>query len=213
MDDNGMQTNLKNEENENKNEIINNKEEINNSEKIKEDSKQTENTINFENSLENIKENENDKQEGNIKKLLDYERKLKEIQDINNSLNIKISVNENNFLIIKNEKINLEKINNQLESNIKILKESYEKSISEKEIIISKNKSEMKKLQKNIDSINNKNTIINQATKQIFLQYLTNDIYIEQIEKCFNNQDMNKYFDTYITEEDKKKTDVYMKYN
>ena len=27
------------------------------------------------------------------------------------------------------------------------------------------------------------------------MQYLTNDIYIEQIEKCFNNQDMNKYFD------------------
>ena len=111
MDDNRMQTNLKNEENENKNEINDNKEEMNNSEKIKEDSKQTENTINLENSLENIKENENDKEEGNIKKLLDYEKKLKEIQDINNSLNIKISENENNFLIIKNEKINLEKIN------------------------------------------------------------------------------------------------------
>ena len=39
------------------------------------------------------------------------------------------------------------------------------------------------------------NKIMNQATKQIFLQYLTNDMYIESIEKCFNIQDINKYFD------------------
>ena len=36
---------------------------------------------------------------------------------------------------------------------------------------------------------------MNQATKQIFLEYLTNDIYIESIEKCFNIQDIHKYFD------------------
>jgi chromosome segregation ATPase len=39
------------------------------------------------------------------------------------------------------------------------------------------------------------NKIMNQAAKQIFMQYLTNDIYIESIENCFNTQDVNKYFE------------------
>ena len=52
-----------------------------------------------------------------------------------------------------------------------------------------------KNLKKSIEEISNKNKIMNQVTKQIFLKYLTNDIYIELIEKCFNEQDINKYFD------------------
>ena len=197
MNENENHKDLKNEENENKSDIINNKDKINNPDKIIEDSKQKENSTNLENNKEIITNNENDKlNEQNMEqKILDYEAKLKEIQDINISLNNKISNNELNLQAIKIEKINLEKRNNELESKIKILKENYEKTNSEKERIILENKSEMKKLQQDLDDMNNNNMIINQATKQIFLQYLTNDIYIEQIEKCFNNQDINKYFD------------------
>ena len=53
----------------------------------------------------------------------------------------------------------------------------------------------MNNLQKITEDLRTENKIMNQAAKQIFLQYLTNDMYIESIEKCFNIQDINKYFE------------------
>ena len=131
-----------------------------------------------------IEENENMKN-----KLSEYENKIKELRQLNDSLNIKLFQNQNN------ENKNIENLKIKYESDIKAFKEKYDQIKSEKEGINIKYGNEIKNLKKSIEEISNKNRIMNQVTKQIFLKYLTNDIYIELIEKCFNEQDINKYFD------------------
>ena len=153
--------------------------------------------IHSENNKEEIKGNEiNSLNEDKMnKKILEYETKIKEMQQLNNNLNIKVSENEKISQTLNKEKINLENINKQLTSNLKTIKEKYEQIKSEKETITSNYKKDINNLKKSLEESINKSRIMNQATKHIFLQYLTNDIYIEPIEKCFNEQDINKYFD------------------
>ena len=196
MNENESQNVFQKEEKEEEKENNDNKENINNEEKNEELINKEDKSDNLENKEEKNKDNDNKEIIENMnKKIFEYETKIKELQQLNDSLNIKISESLKNSEIINNEKINLGKINKQLESNIKVLKEKYNQIKSEKETIISQKETEINKLNKSIEEITNKNHIINQASKQIFLQYLTNDIYIEQIEKCFNIQDINKYFD------------------
>ena len=196
MNENESQNVVQKEEKEEEKENNDNKENINNEEKNEELMNKEDKSDNLENKEEKNKDNDNKEIIENMnKKIFEYETKIKELQQLNDSLNIKITESLKNSEIINNEKINLGKINKQLESNIKVLKEKYNQIKSEKETIISKKEIEINKLNKSIEEITNKNHIINQASKQIFLQYLTNDIYIEQIEKCFNIQDINKYFD------------------
>ena len=196
MNENESQNVVQKEEKEEQKENNDNKENINNEEKNKEEINKEDKSDNLQNKEEKNKDNDNKEFIENMnKKIFEYETKIKELQQLNDSLNIKITESLKNSEIINNEKINLGKINKQLESNIKVLKEKYNQIKSEKETIISKKEIEINKLNKSIEEITNKNHIINQASKQIFLKYLTNDIYIEQIEKCFNSQDINKYFD------------------
>ena len=196
MNENESQNVVQKEEKEEEKENNDNKENINNEEKNEELMNKEDKSDNLENKEEKNKDNDNKEIIENMnKKIFEYETKIKELQQLNDSLNIKITESLKNSEIINNEKINLGKINKQLESNIKVLKEKYNQIKSEKETIISKKEIEINKLNKSIEEITNKSHIINQASKQIFLQYLTNDIYIEQIEKCFNIQDINKYFD------------------
>ena len=196
MNENESQNVVQKEEKEEEKENKDNKENINNEEKNEELINKEDKSDNLENKEEKSKDNDNKEIIENMnKKIFEYETKIKGLQQLNDSLNIKITESLKNSEIINNEKINLGKINKQLESNIKVLKEKYNQIKSEKETIISKKEIEINKLNKSIEEITNKNHIINQASKQIFLKYLTNDIYIEQIEKCFNSQDINKYFD------------------
>ena len=196
MNENESQNVFQKEEKEEEKENNDNKENINNEEKNEELMNKEDKSDNLENKEEKNKDNDNKEIiEIMNKKIFEYETKIKGLQQLNDSLNIKITESLKNSEIINNEKINLGKINKQLESNIKVLKEKYNQIKSEKETIISQKETEINKLNKSIEEITNKNHIINQASKQIFLQYLTNDIYIEQIEKCFNIQDINKYFD------------------
>ena len=196
MNENESQNVFQKEEKEEEKENNDNKENINNEEKNEELINKEDKSDNLENKEEKNKDNDNKEIIENMnKKIFEYETKIKGLQQLNDSLNIKITESLKNSEIINNEKINLGKINKQLESNIKVLKEKYNQIKSEKETIISQKETEINKLNKSIEEINNKSHIINQASKQIFLQYLTNDIYIEQIEKCFNIQDINKYFD------------------
>ena len=196
MNENESQNVFQKEEKEEEKENNDNKENINNEEKNEELMNKEDKSDNLENKEEKNKDNDNKEIIENMnKKIFEYETKIKGLQQLNDSLNIKITESLKNSEIINNEKINLGKINKQLESNIKALKEKYNQIKSEKETIISQKETEINKLNKSIEEITNKSHIINQASKQIFLQYLTNDIYIEQIEKCFNIQDINKYFD------------------
>ena len=196
MNENESQNVVQKEGKEEEKENNDNKENINNEEKNKEEINKEDKSDNLQNKEEKNKDNDNKEIIENMnKKIFEYETKIKGFQQLNDSLNIKISESLKNSEIINNEKINLGKINKQLESNIKVLKEKYNQIKSEKETIISQKETEINKLNKSIEEITNKSHIINQASKQIFLQYLTNDIYIEQIEKCFNSQDINKYFD------------------
>ena len=196
MNENESQNVFQKEEKEEEKENNDNKENINNEEKNEELINKEDKSKNLENKEEKNKDNDNKEIIENMnKKIFEYETKIKELQKLNDSLNIKITESLKNSETINNEKINLGKINKQLESNIKVLKEKYNQIKSEKETIISQKETEINKLNKSIEEITNKSHIINQASKQIFLQYLTNDIYIEQIEKCFNIQDINKYFD------------------
>ena len=96
---------------------------------------------------------------------------------------------------IKKEKIFLQKNNTDLQTNLFTLQTKIDQMDKEKTTIGSKSEVEINNLKKAIEDLNTEKQIMNQAAKQIFLQYLTNDIYIEPIEKCFNSQDINKYFE------------------
>ena len=194
MNDNEKIDNPNNEEILDNNKDYNNKDIVNNDKKVEREIKTEENSEVIDNDSNNDKNYKKKEKEIN-KKLSEYENKIKELQLINNSLKMNVSENQKITANLQNEKMILENTNKQLESNIKILKEKYEQIKSEKETIKSNCIKEINNLKNLLEEMNNKNRIISQATKQIFLQYLTNDIYIEKIEKCFNSQDINKYFD------------------
>ena len=68
--------------------------------------------------------------------------------------------------------------NKNFELNISTLKNKIEELNKEKSTNEAKFKSEMNNQQKIYEDLKAENKIMNQSTKQIFLQYLTNDMYI-----------------------------------
>ena len=139
MNENESQNVVQKEEKEEEKENKDNKENINNEEKNEELINKEDKSDNLENKEEKSKDNDNKEIIENMnKKIFEYETKIKGLQQLNDSLNIKITESLKNSEIINNEKINLGKINKQLESNIKVLKEKYNQIKSEKETIISK---------------------------------------------------------------------------
>jgi len=193
MNDNEKLDSSNNQENLDKNND-NNKNIINNEENTETEIKNEE-KVGIADNADDIDKNNKKNEEKINQKILEYENKIKELQNINNSLKLKFLETQKYIVTFQNEKTILENKNKQLESNIKIIKEKYDQIKSEKETLKTNCIKEINNLKNSLEEMNNKNRIINQATKQIFLQYLTNDIYIEKIEKCFNSQDINKYFD------------------
>ena len=161
----------------------------------------TENNNNGSNEPKNGN-NENNNNDDIIKKNQEYEKIIEELklslqQKEKNleELKLKVEENEKNLFQIKNEKMQIQKKNINLQTNIATLQARIEKINNEKNENNSKLELEVKNLNASLEDLKSQNKIINQAAKQIFIQYLTNDLYIESIEKCFNTQDINKYFE------------------
>lgn len=122
---------------------------------------------------------------------LNLQQKEKELEELKS----KEEEKDKSISEIKNEKVQLQKKNLTLQTKISSLQVQVEQLNKNKTENDSKIDSEINSLKTSLEDMKTQNKIMNQAAKQIFMQYLTNDIYIESIENCFNTQDVNKYFE------------------
>ena len=184
---------------EEKKEDVPNREEENKEKEIK--NTNSENNDNSEEKDKIIHENQNiinelkDKNQEYTKIIDELKLNLQEKDNLLKDLKTQEVEKEKILENLKKEKEFLQKNNTDLHTSISTLQTKIDQVNKEKASNDTKFEAEINNLKKSIDDLKTESKIMNQAAKQIFLQYLTNDIYIEPIEKCFNSQDINKYFE------------------